>query len=216
MNSSKDLPGLTALVTGASRGIGKAIAAELLGRGADVVITARKPEPLEGRSSGTADTGSHRQGRYLPGQRRRRRSAHRSRCACSRTIRLTRHPRQQHRHQSRVRLAHGRRPRRRPQDLRHQRGSRARLRAGSSPRLDGPARRNRPRRRRSPHYWLDVAHRIGAVASPPGRQHAVGPHGVGRRTPRTSNAERLRRADRLGRLSFAGAGGRTSSRKVGF
>lgn len=42
-----DLLGRTALVTGASRGIGLATAAELLRRGANVVITARKPEPLE-------------------------------------------------------------------------------------------------------------------------------------------------------------------------
>ncbi|MEU0500699.1 SDR family oxidoreductase [Nocardia sp. NPDC005998] len=42
-----DLLGKSALVTGASRGIGKAVAAELLRRGANVVITARKPEPLE-------------------------------------------------------------------------------------------------------------------------------------------------------------------------
>ncbi|WP_188827376.1 SDR family oxidoreductase [Nocardia camponoti] len=41
------LSGRTALVTGASRGIGLATAAELLARGANVVITARKPEPLE-------------------------------------------------------------------------------------------------------------------------------------------------------------------------
>ncbi|MGZ4576008.1 MAG: SDR family NAD(P)-dependent oxidoreductase, partial [Mycobacteriaceae bacterium] len=43
----QDLAGRAALVTGASRGIGLAIAAELLSRGASVTITARKPEPLE-------------------------------------------------------------------------------------------------------------------------------------------------------------------------
>ncbi|MFD3508274.1 SDR family oxidoreductase [Nocardia sp. NPDC058666] len=42
-----DLLGRTALVTGASRGIGLATAAELMRRGANVLITARKPEPLE-------------------------------------------------------------------------------------------------------------------------------------------------------------------------
>src|SRR5690606_17900658 len=44
---STDLLGKSALVSGASRGIGKAVAAELLRRGANVVITARKPETLE-------------------------------------------------------------------------------------------------------------------------------------------------------------------------
>ena len=47
MSIDKDLEGRSALITGASRGIGKAIAAEFLARGADVLITARKPEPLE-------------------------------------------------------------------------------------------------------------------------------------------------------------------------
>ncbi|MFC9788293.1 SDR family oxidoreductase [Rhodococcus sp. NPDC127528] len=47
MSVIRDLEGRTALVTGASRGIGKAIAAEFLARGAKVAITARKPEPLE-------------------------------------------------------------------------------------------------------------------------------------------------------------------------
>ncbi|MGF7120809.1 SDR family oxidoreductase [Rhodococcus sp. AG1013] len=47
MTRANDLQGRNALVTGASRGIGKAIAAELLWRGANVVVTARKPEPLE-------------------------------------------------------------------------------------------------------------------------------------------------------------------------
>jgi NAD(P)-dependent dehydrogenase (short-subunit alcohol dehydrogenase family) len=41
-----DLAGRAALVTGASRGIGLAIAAELLSRGASVTITARKPDEL--------------------------------------------------------------------------------------------------------------------------------------------------------------------------
>ncbi|HEX2074721.1 MAG TPA: SDR family oxidoreductase [Geodermatophilus sp.] len=40
------LEGRTALVTGASRGIGLAIARSLVGRGARVVVTARKPEAL--------------------------------------------------------------------------------------------------------------------------------------------------------------------------
>ncbi|WP_072847110.1 SDR family oxidoreductase [Rhodococcus tukisamuensis] len=47
MSEIQDLAGRTALVTGASRGIGMAIAAEFLARGAKVAITARKPEPLE-------------------------------------------------------------------------------------------------------------------------------------------------------------------------
>lgn len=47
MTRHTDLRDRNALVTGASRGIGKSIAAELLARGANVVITARKPEPLE-------------------------------------------------------------------------------------------------------------------------------------------------------------------------
>lgn len=46
MTDLTSLAGRTALVTGASRGIGYAIAAELLTRGASVTITARKPDEL--------------------------------------------------------------------------------------------------------------------------------------------------------------------------
>jgi NAD(P)-dependent dehydrogenase (short-subunit alcohol dehydrogenase family) len=44
--SSAGFAGRAALITGASRGIGRAIAAELLARGAAVAITARKPDEL--------------------------------------------------------------------------------------------------------------------------------------------------------------------------
>ena len=58
-----DLTGRAALITGASRGIGHAIAAELLSRGAAVTITARKPDELaaaakelvEGPAGGAAE-----------------------------------------------------------------------------------------------------------------------------------------------------------------
>ncbi len=43
----QDFAGRVAVVTGATRGIGLAIAAELVDRGAFVVVTARKPEELE-------------------------------------------------------------------------------------------------------------------------------------------------------------------------
>ncbi|MGB3605279.1 MAG: SDR family oxidoreductase [Gordonia sp. (in: high G+C Gram-positive bacteria)] len=45
-STPKNLSGRSALVTGGSRGIGFAIAKELASRGASVVITGRKPEPL--------------------------------------------------------------------------------------------------------------------------------------------------------------------------
>jgi 3-oxoacyl-[acyl-carrier protein] reductase len=46
-DSKRDFAGKTALITGATRGIGFGIAEELVSRGASVCITARKPEELE-------------------------------------------------------------------------------------------------------------------------------------------------------------------------
>ncbi len=54
----QDLAGRAALITGASRGIGLAIAAELLSRGASVTITARKPEALQAAAAELAQIAS--------------------------------------------------------------------------------------------------------------------------------------------------------------
>ncbi len=63
--------GRTALVTGASRGIGKAIAAELAASGANVMLSSRKPEALDAavseivdRYAGTCPDIAERLGRF--------------------------------------------------------------------------------------------------------------------------------------------------------
>jgi NAD(P)-dependent dehydrogenase (short-subunit alcohol dehydrogenase family) len=60
-----DFAGRAALVTGASRGIGYAIAAELLSRGASVAITARKAQPLEEAAAALAASVPDGEGRVL-------------------------------------------------------------------------------------------------------------------------------------------------------
>lgn len=52
MSTDRGLHGKTAIVTGASRGIGLAIAQDLVANGARVCLTARRPEPLEEAASG--------------------------------------------------------------------------------------------------------------------------------------------------------------------
>lgn len=60
-----DFTGRTALITGASRGIGLAIAAELLTGGASVTITARKPDELDAAVKQLASTVPGSDGRVL-------------------------------------------------------------------------------------------------------------------------------------------------------
>ena len=52
MSTDRGLSGKTAIITGASRGIGLAIAQDLVAHGARVCITARRPEPLEEAAAG--------------------------------------------------------------------------------------------------------------------------------------------------------------------
>jgi NAD(P)-dependent dehydrogenase (short-subunit alcohol dehydrogenase family) len=56
--SSRPLAGRVALVTGASRGIGRAIAARLAADGADVAVTARDPESLADTMADLASIGA--------------------------------------------------------------------------------------------------------------------------------------------------------------
>jgi NAD(P)-dependent dehydrogenase (short-subunit alcohol dehydrogenase family) len=53
------LAGKTALVTGASKGIGKAIASQFAASGASVMLSSRKPEQLEAAASDITAAGAH-------------------------------------------------------------------------------------------------------------------------------------------------------------
>ena len=63
LGSARSLEGRVAIVTGASRGIGEAIAAELVARGAKVAISSRKPEGIE---AAAARIGGGHPDRVLP------------------------------------------------------------------------------------------------------------------------------------------------------
>jgi NAD(P)-dependent dehydrogenase (short-subunit alcohol dehydrogenase family) len=65
MMTTNSLNGQAAIVTGASRGIGLAIAAELVRRGAKVCVTARNPEPLE---AAVAELGGYDVAIAVPGK----------------------------------------------------------------------------------------------------------------------------------------------------
>ena len=62
--SLQHLKGQVAIVTGASRGIGRAIAAELASEGANLVLTARGVEGVEAAAAALAE--DHPDGRFLP------------------------------------------------------------------------------------------------------------------------------------------------------
>ena len=62
--SLQHLKGQVAIVTGASRGIGRAIAAELASEGANLVLTARGVEGVEAAAAALAE--DYPAGRFLP------------------------------------------------------------------------------------------------------------------------------------------------------
>ena len=55
--TSQDLTGRTAIITGASRGIGLAIAQQLAANGANVVLTARKQEAADEAAAQVGERG---------------------------------------------------------------------------------------------------------------------------------------------------------------
>lgn len=57
MNNPFDLTGRTALITGATRGIGRSIADRLAAAGADIIVTSRKPDACEKTAAEITATG---------------------------------------------------------------------------------------------------------------------------------------------------------------
>ena len=139
----RDLVGRAAIVAGASRGIGKAVAAELLARGAGVLITARKPEPLEAAASELSALGHGGKVVAFAGNAA---DAEARSGAVDRAVSefgsldiLVNNTG----NQPRLRFTHGSGPRRRAQDLRRECGCRPRLRPTSTSGMDGRTRWSR-------------------------------------------------------------------------
>ena len=130
------MEGRTALVTGGSRGIGLAIAQSLVDRGARVVLTARKPEAL---AEAVESLGGPERGGRRGGARRRRRTPRGGRADGDRDLRQPGHAGRQRRGEPRLRPDGRPRPRRLPQDPRHQRRLLPRPGAGGLARAGWPS-----------------------------------------------------------------------------
>ena len=209
--------GRVALITGASRGIGLAVAERLVAEGATVVITGRKPESLAAAAERLdaigAGTRSASRARPTTPDHRAEVFAH-----IARAVRPPRPPGQQRRHQPGLRPGARDRARGRPQDPRGQRGRGARLdarravAAGLSRSIVNIASvaglsaqpRHRVLRRlqggaHQPHACSSRTSWRPASASTRSRPPSSRPRSRGRST-RGREAERSRRSTRCGRL----------------
>ena len=162
-------------ITGATRGIGRAIAEACAAAGADIVVVARKPAELEETEAAIAALGARVvtvQGSVGdPDDRRAGRRPSRRR------VRPARHRRQQRRDQSGVRPADGRRPRRGRQGVRrqHRAGRCVSCRAAWHALHERPRRRGAERRLGRRHARRAVHRRVQRVE---GRAHP--PHAPAR------------------------------------
>ena len=187
-----------ALVTGASRGIGRAIAASLASAGAQVMISSRKAEALaESKEAIEAAAGAGRRGVLARGQRRGPRTGRGLRGRHRGPVRVGRHPGQQRGHQPLLRADHraGRGPRREDGPGQPDRLPRVgpsclaggHVRAGRGDPQPGLHRRSLGRRRhrlvQRDQGGRDPSHQpAGRRARPPGTRQRPGPPGWSRRS----------------------------------
>ena len=133
-----DLTGRTAIVTGASRGIGLAIAAALAAAGANVVLTSRNRDAAE---AAAVSLGAERVAGYAAHAADEDAAAALRRVR-ARALRQRRHPGQQRGHQPRVRAGDRPGPRALRQDVRHQPVGADPVDPAGVARVDGRARRH--------------------------------------------------------------------------